>query len=58
MRIQTAFKLGQIGGVLVMGTGVALFSIGGHGVLTPLRLLVLGGLVYAGCRIALWLREK
>lgn len=56
MTQQTALKLGQVAGALVMSAGVAAcvqkqieYSPG---------LFLLGGLIYGGCRLAAWMLKK
>lgn len=56
MRIETALKLGQIAGALLMAAGVAACAM--HRIDNTSTLMILGGLLYGGCRMAIWLRTK
>lgn len=56
MTLNTALKLGQILGALLMAAGVAACAMD-QIERTPM-LLLLGGLVYGGCRLTAWLRQK
>ncbi len=49
-----ALKIGQVLGVLLMAAGVACVLLG---VVGGGAAFVLGGLVYAGCRLTAWLRS-
>jgi len=51
----TALKLGQIAGVLLLAAGVTSCTLT-HSGFTAFFLI--GGLLYGGCRMAAWLREK
>jgi hypothetical protein len=55
MRTETYLKLGQVAGALLMAAGVTSCSL--HGDSTAL-LFILGGGLYAGCRLAAWLRRR
>lgn len=55
MTLRTALKLGQIAGVLLLAAGVTSCSLHREGFTL---FFVLGALIYGGCRIAAWLREK
>lgn len=57
MRTETALKLGQVAGVLLLGAGVAAHLLRAEG--RTMSLLLLAGLaLYGGCRLAAWLRRK
>ena len=56
MTKETGFKLGQIAGACFMIAGVASCQMG-QIEKTPM-LMLLGGLVYGGCRMAAWLTSK
>jgi hypothetical protein len=55
MRTETILKLGHIAGALLMAAGVTSCTMRAG----PMALLfIAGGLLYAGCRLAAWLRRK
>lgn len=56
MRTETWLKLGQILGFVLMAASVAVFVMNEKQGFSELMLL--GALVYAGCRMATWLRAK
>jgi hypothetical protein len=56
MNTTTALKLGQIAGALILSAGVAA-CVQKQIEYTP-GLIMIGGLLYAGCRIAAWLKQK
>lgn len=49
-------KVGQVVGVLVMAAGVAACQMGSIEN-TPI-LMIIGGLLYGGCRLAAWFSSK
>lgn len=55
MRTETYLKLGQIAGALLLAAGVASCTLR-EGPMTLFFLI--GGLLYAGCRLAVWLRRR
>lgn len=55
MRTDTALKLGQVAGALLMAAGVTACSLDHHPSTAPLMLA--GALLYGGCRLAAWLRK-
>ena len=62
MRIETWLKLGQILGFVLLAGSFAVFVLMGNRVdvdraMLMVVLLTLGILIYAGCRMAAWLRE-
>ena len=56
MRIETWLKLGQILGFTLMASGVGVYVMNDRQGFSALMLL--GGLIYASCRMVAWLREK
>lgn len=55
MRVDTVLKLGQIAGVLMLAAGVTACQLQDDEAMPGLFLL--GFLLYAGCRVAHWLRR-
>jgi hypothetical protein len=56
MSVTKYLKLGQIAGVLLLGAGVASCQL--HDATRTMPLLFLsGGLLFAGCRLTMWLRK-
>ncbi len=55
MRTETILKLGQIAGALFMAGGVASCTMR-EGPMT--LLFIIGGALYGGCRLAVWLRRR
>lgn len=55
MTLATKLKLGQIAGALLMAAGVTACSL--HSVHFP-AFFILGALLYAGCRIVAWIKDK
>lgn len=56
MRIETYLKIGQIVGVLFMAAGVAACQM--DKIESTPTFFMVGGLLYAVCRLAGWLRAK
>jgi hypothetical protein len=55
MTSSTAFKLGQIAGALLMAAGVAAWQLRADHVSLY---FILGAALYAGCRLAAWLKSS
>lgn len=56
MSTNTALKLGQVAGALLMSAGVAACAL--DNIEASPMLFLLGGVLYGGCRLAAWLRAK
>ena len=56
MTIETMLKLGQIAGALLMAAGVAACVM--KEIQNTPGLMLAGGVLYGGCRLAAWLRKK
>lgn len=56
MTFNTAMKLGQIGGALLLSAGVASCTLRGDP-RSMSWLFISGAVLYAGCRLAAWLRR-
>lgn len=59
MRVETALKLAQVAGALIMAAGVASCIAGDPAAdRSTAWLFIVGGVLYGGSRMAAWLRAR